>query len=204
MGVIGRRRLCDAVQPYDVVMFPDGTLRPDTVTPADLERYRTLVLPDCAVMTAQQADALLGYLDGGGRTVVVGRLGENLDAVRRERLLAHPSAIPIDAPEAVPSALPDGPQVIVPEGLDAAIGLYRVADGVAVHVLRYDYDAALDRVPQLADLQLGVRLTDMAVTGVEAVPSGIGVDLRTAGSLHTLRIRNVPLYTIVILRTGGG
>jgi hypothetical protein len=196
--------LCDAVQPYDVVMFPDGTLRPDTVTPADLERYRTLVLPDCAVMTAQQADALLGYLDGGGRTVVVGRLGENLDAVRRERLLAHPSAIPIDAPEAVPSALPDGPQVIVPEGLDAAIGLHRVADGVAVHVLRYDYDAALDRVPQLADLQLGVRLTDMAVTGVEAVPSGIGVDLRTAGSLHTLRIRNVPLYTIVILRTGDG
>jgi hypothetical protein len=48
-----------------------------------------------------------------------------------------------------------------------------------------------------------VRLTD-PVRGVEAVPTGVGVEVQTAGSLHTLRLRDVPLYTIVILRDGGG
>ena len=195
--------LCDAVQPYDVVMFPDGTLRPDTVTAADLERYRALVLPDCAILTAQQADALLGYLDAGGRTIVVGRLGENLDAGRRERLATHPGSIRVDAPEDVLSALPDGPQVTVPEEVDAAIGLQRITNGVAVHVLRYAYDAASDRVPPLESLELSVRLSDVALTSVEAAPPGVGAELRTDGPVHTLMLRDVPLYTIAILRTGG-
>jgi hypothetical protein len=195
--------LCDAVQPYDVVMFPDGALRPDTVTDADLERYRALVLPDCVFLTAQQADALLGYLDAGGRSVVVGRFGENLDVARRERLLAHPGAIRVDTSDAVVSALPNGPQVTAPAGVDAAIGLHRVAAGVAVHLLRYSYDAAADCVPRLDCVELSVRLADVPVIGVEAVPSAVGVELETAGSVHRLRLRDVPLYTIVTLRTGG-
>ncbi len=50
--------LSDAVQPYDVVMFPDGTLRPDTITADELVRYRVIVLADCGVLTEHQADAL--------------------------------------------------------------------------------------------------------------------------------------------------
>jgi hypothetical protein len=173
------------------------------VTAADLERYRALLLPDCALLTAQQADALLGYLEAGGHAVVAGRLGENLDEGRRERLLAHPGAVHVDTPEAVLSALPDGPQVVMPKGVDAAVGLHRVADGVALHVLRYAYEAAVDCVPQLESLELSVRLSDR-VSGVEAVPSGVGVELQTAGSVHTLRLRDVPLYTIVILQAETG
>jgi hypothetical protein len=40
------------------------------------------------------------------------------------------------------------------------------------------------------------------VTAAEAVPSGVDVELASAGPVHTLRLRDVPLYTIVILRTG--
>jgi hypothetical protein len=194
--------LCDALQPYDVVMFPDGTLRPDTVGAADLARYGALVLPDCAILTDHQADALLGYLAGGGRAIVSGRLGDNLDADRQKRLAGHPRALRLASPGEVVAALPDGPQVTAPDGLDAAIGLHRVADGVAVHVLRYAYDAAIDGVAQLEDLELSVRLADVAVTEAEAVPAGVGVELRSDGSVHSLRLRDVPLYTIVTLRTG--
>src|SRR6185437_6796380 len=119
--------LCDALQPYDVVMFPDGTLRADTVTAEVLDRYSALVLPDCANLTAHQADALLGYLDGGGRAIVTGRLGETLPGDRRERLAGHSAIVRVAGPEGVVAALPDGPQVIAPPGLDAAIGLHRVA-----------------------------------------------------------------------------
>jgi hypothetical protein len=193
--------LCDALQPYDVVMFPDGALRADTVAPADLARYRTLVLPDCAILTPRQADALLGYLDGGGRAIVAGRLGDNLDADRQKRLAGHARALRVAAPAEVVPALPDGPQVTAPAALDAALGLHRVAGGIAIHVLRYAYDAAADRVPELDELELSVRLADVAVTGAEAVPSGVGVELRSHGPVHTLRLRHVPLYTVVILRT---
>ncbi len=194
--------LCDALQPYDVVMFPDGTLRADTVTAADLARYRVLVLPDCGILTDRQADALLGYLDGGGRAIVAGRLGDNLDAGRQKRLAGHARALRVAAPAEVVAALPDGPQVTAPEGLDAAVGLHRVADGVAVHILRYAYDAAADRVRDLQEMEIRVRLEDVHVTAAEAVPSGVNVELASAGPVHTLRLRDVPLYTIVILRTG--
>src|SRR6185312_12456978 len=146
--------LCDALQPYDVVMFPDGTLRPDTVTAGALSRYAALVLPDCAILTPHQADALLGYLDGGGRAIVTGRLGDALDGDRRERLEGHPGAVRVAGPEAVVGALPDGPQVIASRSLDAAVGLHRVAGGVAVHILRYADDADADRVPAVDDLEL--------------------------------------------------
>jgi hypothetical protein len=107
----------------------------------------------------------------------------------------------VAAPAEVVPALPDGPQVTAPAALDAALGLHRVAGGIAIHVLRYAYDAAADRVPELDELELSVRLADVAVTGAEAVPSGVGVELRSHGPVHTLRLRHVPLYTVVILRT---
>src|SRR5215211_1017500 len=63
-------RLSAALQPYDVVFFPDGTLRPDTLTADDLRRYRTVVLAGCAWVTGRQAEFLGQYLDAGGRLVV--------------------------------------------------------------------------------------------------------------------------------------
>ena len=108
--------------------------------------------------------------------------------------------IRVAAPEGVVGALPDGPQVVAPAGLDAALGLHRVADGVAVHLLRYSYDEAADRVPDLAELELSVRLGEVALAGAEVVPEGVRADLRSAGPVHTLRLRDVPLYTVVLLR----
>ena len=134
---------------------------------------------------------------------MTGRLGDTLDGDRRESLEGHSGVVRVAGPAAALAAQPDGPQVIAPPGLDAAIGLHRVADGVAVHILRYAYDADADRVPELAELELSVRLAGGGVTGVQAVPDGVGVDLRSTESVHTLRLRNVPLYTIIFLRDGG-
>jgi hypothetical protein len=57
------RALSDARQPYDVIFFPDGELRPDDVTAADLARYRTLVVAGCDDLTEHQA-ALLREFGG--------------------------------------------------------------------------------------------------------------------------------------------
>jgi hypothetical protein len=67
--------LSAALQPYDVVFFPDGTLRPDALTVEALARYRTLVLPACRWLTGRQAELLGGYLQAGGRLLACGPLG---------------------------------------------------------------------------------------------------------------------------------
>jgi hypothetical protein len=48
------RVLSDARQPYDVVFFGDGELRPDTLTVADLAGYSTLVVAGCDDLTDHQ------------------------------------------------------------------------------------------------------------------------------------------------------
>ncbi len=98
--------LSDACLPYDVIMFPDGTLRPDTITAAELARYPVVVLPDCGILTEHQADALLGYLDQGGRLLVVGKLAENLDEARREGLRSHAGTTTFDSPRGVVARAP--------------------------------------------------------------------------------------------------
>src|SRR5205823_6063364 len=59
--------LSDAIQPYDVVFFPDGVLRSDDLSVEDLARYRTVVLPACGYLTDRQAELLEGALLNGVR-----------------------------------------------------------------------------------------------------------------------------------------
>jgi hypothetical protein len=63
------RALSDARQPYDVVFFPDGELRPDELTVDDLRRYRTLVLAGCDDLTERQAELVREYEAAGGHVV---------------------------------------------------------------------------------------------------------------------------------------
>jgi hypothetical protein len=55
------RALSDARQPYDVVFFGDGELRPDTLTARDLARYRTLVVAGCDDLTEHQRALLRDF-----------------------------------------------------------------------------------------------------------------------------------------------
>ena len=165
--------LSAALQPYDVVFFPDGELRPDTRTVEDLRRYRTLVLAGCAWLTGRQAELLGKYLAAGGRLVSCGPLGENLDGEARARLLAHPGTLAVGPFELSLDQLEGGPQVVVAEGhTDAALTLQAVEDGAALHLIRYDYDPGGDRVPVLDRLALEVRLPFQPAGATAHSPDG--------------------------------
>jgi hypothetical protein len=193
------RVLAATAQPYDVLLFPDGELRPDTLEPQDLAAYRTLVVPACERLTPPQADLLEGFADTGGRLVVLGDLGSNLGRrmealMRRDgTVLAEPFRFSLDM-------LPFGPQVHVVDGVaDLVVSLHRVEGGTALHLIRYDYDEAADRVPKLDRLVLDVRLP-FEPGAVEAVsPHGDLVAASEPGPGGTLRLvlRWVRLYGIV-------
>ena len=201
--------LSAAAQPYDVIFFPEGELRADALTPDDLARYRTLILPGCDWLTPHQSRLVASYLENGGHALIVGELGANLDVETRQAILHHPRATRLDA-ASLPAHLPGGPQVRVQgtERLDLAINIQRVDGGAAVHVLRYDYDERQDRVPVLPELTVEIRLPEQFDTCTIYSP-GAGrapeATLVAEGDTHRVALRNVPLYCVVLLgRSEGG
>jgi hypothetical protein len=155
--------LTAARQPYDVVFFGDGELRPDA--PVDLSQYRTLVVAGCDDLT----DAQRAQLDAFSGEIV---------------------------------EMPDlaDPQVRVAGDADLALCVHRIDGGAALHLIRYDYDEAADRVPPLERLDLTLRLPQRFTRAEALSPAGdLRADLTVTARTHDLSLANVPLYGVVVL-----
>lgn len=194
--------LSDAVQPYDVLFFPDGDLRPDTLTLDALSQYRTLILPDCRFLTKAQSQLLQDFLAQDGRLLVMGEPGANLSSVERDVILNHQGTRRVEVGAAFDlNWLPFGRQVQLSIPSDLAINLQRVESGIAVHILRYDYDAQRDQVPALDELNLDLHLPgnfhDLEVFSPGEPPQA---DLQFEGDLPRLALKNLPLYSIIFLK----
>ena len=195
-------RLVETKQPFDVVMFPEGVLRADSIAPGALDRYRTLVLPYCSYLTDVQAAVVKAFMDRGGRVLVLGELGLNLPDDVRRVLLGHPRMLrPTDLQA---SDLAGGPQVRMSGAPDLAINVQRVKLGAAVHLIRYDYDEAADEVPVLPHLQFDLRLGKPFRMAKAFSPTGtLQATLsfsREVRELHRLDLEDVPLYSVVLLQ----
>jgi hypothetical protein len=193
--------LCGASHPYDVIFFPEGVLRADTLTVADLARYRTIILPDCAFLTLAQASLLAEALAAGKRLLVLGDLGTNLPPDTVQAILGHPGTLRMDAGHPFSADdLPIGPQVRVTPPCDVMVNIQRVAESAAVHLIRYDFDVELDRTPPLAELTVEIDLPERFRALSLHSPSGAMTGtLEREGSRHRLLLRNVPLYGIAHL-----
>jgi hypothetical protein len=194
------RVLCEAMQPYDVLFFPEGELRADDLEPADLARYRTIVVPAVDALTQRQAELLETYAGGGGRLLVLGDLGTNLGD-RMSALLERDGVTTAEPYRFSIDLLPFGPQVRVAEGeTDAAIALHDLGDRVAVHVMRYDYHEAADLVPPLERLVLDVRLPEGFRRVAPLDPAGrLAADVVVDGNVHRVTLSNVGVYGIAVL-----
>jgi hypothetical protein len=187
-----------AQQPFDVVLLPDGELREDTITPDDLARYRTVVLPECSFLTEAQADAIDGYLERGGHAIAIGSFGSNLSEAPAHARLTRADGLRVED-------LFGGPQVRVEPPVDVAINLHRVSDReVAIHLIRYDFNEELDRVPVLDRLELEVRLP-RPHWSIEALsPAGDTTARVTRGrdarGVHRIVLEQVGVYTVILLR----
>jgi hypothetical protein len=191
--------LSDAAQPYDVVMFPDGTLRVDGPALGGVARYETLVLPECRFLTEQQAGLLTDYVSHGGRLVALGATGVNLRAERRAAFLDR-AVVLSDTDAFGIDMLARGPQLSIAGEHDLAVNVQRVERGAALHIIRYDYDAASDRVPILDRLTLEVRLPRRFETATFHSPFATGsVALEGRGEVHRVELRDMPLYGVVLL-----
>ena len=196
--------LSDGAQPYDVLFFPDGDLRSDMLALEDLRQYQTLVLPDCRYLTHAQAEILRNYLEKGGYLLVLGELGANLATDEQESILKHRGTHRItNSIGFYASWLPAEPQLRLSAATNPAINLQRVEAGVAVHIIRYDYDSENDQVPVLEEIDLELSLPGN-FGGVQVfAPNGSpNVEFETIlDGLHHLNLKNIPLYSIVLLKS---
>jgi hypothetical protein len=198
--------VCDALsaamQPYDVVFFPEGELRPDEPERQDLRRYRTVILPGCSFLTETQADLIDAFLAGGGHLVALGELGTNLEPERRDRITSHASTVVAELSAFAADALREGPQLRVTGGgpTDAATTLQSVARGAALHLIRYDHDEEADAVAPLDRLELELRVPFTVASCEVLDPDGQAkLGWQVDGEVVQLQLQDVPLYSIVVL-----
>jgi hypothetical protein len=195
--------LASAGVPFDVVLFPDGVTAADRVATEALTRYETLIVPAVTHLTAPQAAALRGYLDGGGRLVVTGDLGSNLPEDERLALLDHAGTVRAELHD-VDALLPAGRQVRV-SAPDVAVNIARLADGsAAVHLVNYGYDEHGDRVAAQSDVELTVSLPLHAsrATVLTAEGKRSEVEVTVDAGRHTLRLESLGVYAAIVLAGG--
>ncbi|RLP93565.1 hypothetical protein EAD89_05975 [Micromonospora sp. BL4] len=199
--------LAAAAVPFDVVIFPDARTAPDRITAESLRRYDTVLLPACTYLTAAQVAALRGYLDGGGRLVRTGGLGDNLAEDERAELTSAPGMSTSD-PADLSTLLPHGPQIelAATAGTAAvAANTARLADGsVAVHLVNYDYRPDEDAVRPLSGLDLRVRLSERLAAGTAYSCDGkvTRLDVRVDGGIHAVTLDALGPYAVVVFEGG--
>ena len=136
------------------------------------------------------------------RLLVMGELGANLPAAAREAILNHPGTRRVEIAASFDlNWLPFGHQLSFSVPADLAINLQRVENGVAIHILRYDYDTQRDQVPALDEVTLDLRLPgnfgSLEVFSPGALPEA---RLEISGDSPRVTLKNVPLYSIVLLK----
>ena len=196
--------LSDAVQPYDVVFFPDGELRDDTLTAESLKQYQSLILPDCRYLTPAQSQLLRDYLGAGGYLVVLGELGSNLPAEEQNAILEHRGTSRVSNSVGFNVAwLPVEPQVRLSSPANLAIHLQRVDAGIALHIIRYDYDFETDQLPALDELEVEINLAgnynSVEVFAPQESPKA-AFETIVKGWYH-LKLNDIPLYSVVLLKS---
>jgi hypothetical protein len=76
-----------------------------------------------------------------------------------------------------------------------------VPDGVAVHIIRYDYDSQHDHVQPLDELDIDLRLPgtfqDVEVFSPGEPPQA---ELKVSGDSPRIALKGLPLYSIILLK----
>jgi hypothetical protein len=195
--------------PYDVIMSSDGELWQDKFTLEKLRDYKCLVLPDNYIMSTAQLEAVLAYLNDGGKVVVYDRLATELGSPEiRDAILSHPNcrtcARNVDLQgfiRAIRECMPGGTfQIECAESYDIGVNPHRLKDGrTAIHIVNYGFNREQDKVKVIPQVKLRARVAkhvqDLAVHTLSGEPLNCRWSYNN-GELE-LAIEDMPLYCLI-------
>lgn len=198
---------------YDVRLTADDDLRADDFDLAVIDKYKTVIVPDCHTMTENQVGVLREFARKGGRLVIFGDYATNLEPhlARIDDIpgllyinnIAEDKAGSINGFSREFFAVYDQERPVTVDNRDIGFQTHKTGDKtLAIHLLNYQYRRSIDIVEPFQILHINLNNTykdlvpEVKVHVLEgsSVP-GHEVEKDEQGLRITLT--GVPLYTVV-------
>jgi hypothetical protein len=196
---------------YDVKFAADGDLREDTFSMKDVAGYDVIVLPECSTLTENQAQVIESFATQGKRVLIFGEAALNLpgwtEKMKRISNVTYcmndnykPKAL-MEFNDAFKNVYKDIWRVVADND---AIGMqtHSIENGLAIHLINYDYSKKEDAVQPISELNIKVRMIEDKFGNIK-VHTLDGKNLKfeswVEDSIMNVRIHDLPLYAVVQL-----
>jgi len=191
------KSLSDHQVQYDVRFIADGKLRADDLVLNDISSYDMVILPDCDVLTSNQIDVLKDYAAHKGKLLIFGKSPIKVD----EAIYCSDDLNKADAISNFNKAfesLYEGIWQIKADNPSVGIQMHKINNGMALHILNYDYSKENDCVSDIKQLKLKIR-PDKAQNIIAHTLGKQAADYKIENEDGNLEITlyNLPLYTIL-------
>ena len=201
---------------YDVLMMADGEMREDTFSFEDIDRYSTLILPDCLVLTDKQIEAVLKYAQTDGHSLVIyGRIAEKHPEVE-QKLKAMSNVVfcgdmnddkfdTAGFENALSKAYCEkGHGRVWLDDNTMGFHTYIMENGnTALHLINYRYDKELDKVVNIDEAVVTVAGTGINIVNKFAPQKeyldNLVIEKSEVDGNTKFTIKNMPLYVALEL-----
>jgi hypothetical protein len=204
------KHLSDKQVNYDVRMSADDDLRVDDFSMDHIKDYELIVLPDCDVLTENQTKVLEEFVSRGSKLVIFGRAAENV-AGWLEKMKAMDNVFYCENPTFKTEALENFGKCfdevysdvwqVKTNNPEIGIQTHKTEDGMAVHLVNYNYSKEKDKIDAIEELQLNVRTKevykDIKVHTLDG--SKVEYSFETKGEHTAIKLYNLPVYAVVDL-----
>lgn len=195
---------------YDAGILADGEIVADNFNGESLKDYKLVVLPDCTVLTQNQAEVLSDFAAKGGRVVIYGDSGSN-----RPGWLQHMRAMPsvyvadkgscktagVQEFKAAFNHAYEGLRQIEwePENIFAQMG--KVEDKTVLHIINYRYDRAVDQVARIEKAVVRIKRDSLPKSAETLSFNGEAVDFKCMleNGWLLVEVSDLPVYCAVII-----
>lgn len=196
---------------YDIKFMADGDLREDTFSAKDVDGYDMVILPECSVLTDNQAEVIENFAKQGKKVLVFGEAASNLagwlDRVKKIESVAYcvndsykPTALK-EFDNTFSNVYKDLWKVVT-DNESIGLQMHSIENGLAIHLVNYDYSKQEDVVRPLKEFNIKVHLTGNEFGSVK-IHTLEGKDLKYEswidGDIMNIKINDLPLYAIVEL-----
>jgi hypothetical protein len=186
-------------------MLADGDVREDGFTLDVIRPYSLVVVPDCYILTQNQADVLVQYVHEGGSLLIHGRIGENVGAAARLKGLPNVvfSECGADWKASNRNLLEGFRKLYKPacelESSSGKLGIQRFdKDGhTFVHILNYGYDASRDAILPVETAAVTLREVSGNVKVHTLDGSVVTHEVHRQGDAWKIILHHLPVYTVI-------
>jgi hypothetical protein len=161
------KELSDRQVVYDVKMLGDDEVRQEFVSTEDFAGYELVILPECDVLTKNQADALSEYVNMGGKLLLFGETAKNLPGWF-EAIVKHENVTYCKNTESKNEAIRrfyrsfskiyKNIRLVGVNNRKVGLHLHKKDKTQTLHLLNYNYNSKKDQVEPIRKLIVTARI----------------------------------------------